>query len=242
MASTIFAVGVASAQISTTTLFGTVTDTTGATIPNATVTVMQTETNLTCTVTTKDEGSYRAEFLPVGPYRVKAEAKGFKSLEQTGITLTVMEAAHLDLPLSVGEASETVSVTSELPLVNSANATLGRTVDNKEIDNLPLVNRNVYQLLTLTAGVQSLIVFPDTYKWPYNYQINFGVQQQLTNTLAVGISYVGALARKLPMEIDHNYPLYNTANPATNVTSITSSSPAGAVATNNRRPILPGQI
>jgi len=86
---------------------------------------------------------------------VKAEAKGFKSLEQTGITLTVMEAAHLDLPLSVGEACETVSVTSELPLVNSANATLGRTVDNKEIDNLPLVNRNVYQLLTLTAGVQS---------------------------------------------------------------------------------------
>ncbi len=155
MALAIFAVGVASAQISTTTLFGTVTDTTGAAIPNATVTVTQTETNLTRTVTTKDDGSYRAEFLPVGPYRVKAEAKGFKSLEQTGITLTVMEAAHLDLPLSVGEASETVSVTSELPLVNSANATLGRTVDNKEIDNLPLVNRNVYQLLTLTAGVQS---------------------------------------------------------------------------------------
>src|SRR5882757_3661921 len=151
----IFSIDIALAQISTTTLYGTVTDATGAAIPNATVTVTQTETNLTRTVTTRDDGSYRAELLPVGPYRVKAEAVGFKSLERTGITLTVMESAHLDLPLSVGETSEIVSVTSELPLVNSANATLGRTVDNKEIDNLPLVNRNVYQLLTLTAGVQS---------------------------------------------------------------------------------------
>jgi hypothetical protein len=147
--------GAARAQINTTTLFGTVTDTAGAVIPNATVTVTQIETNLTRSTITKEDGAYRAELLPVGSYRVKVEANGFKSLERTGITLTAMEAAHLDLVLSVGVASETVSVTSELPLVNSANATLGRTVDNKEIDNLPLVNRNVYQLLTLTAGVQS---------------------------------------------------------------------------------------
>src|SRR5882762_6071886 len=109
----IFSIGMVFAQISTTTLYGTVTDATGAAIPNATVTITQTETNLTRTVTTRSDGSYRAELLPVGPYRVKTEASGFKALERTGITLTVMESAHLDLPLSVGETSEIVSVTSE---------------------------------------------------------------------------------------------------------------------------------
>ncbi|MCU1321113.1 MAG: TonB-dependent receptor plug [Acidobacteriaceae bacterium] len=145
----------ATAQITTTTLFGTVTDTSGAVIPNATVTLVQTETNLTRTLAVKEDGSYRAEFLPVGPYAVKAEAAGFKTFERKGITLTVTASAQLDLVLTVGATTDTVIVTSELPLVNASNATLGRTVDNKEIDNLPLVNRNVYQLLTLTAGVQS---------------------------------------------------------------------------------------
>ncbi len=61
------------------------------------------------------------------------------------------------------------------------------------------------------------------YKWPYNYQINFGVQQQLTNTLAMSISYVGSLNRKLPIYNDLNYPVYNTASPSSNTTSTSNA-------------------
>ena len=55
-------------------------------------------------------------------------------------------------------------------------------------------------------------------RWPYNIQANFGVQQQFTKDLAVSINYVGAFSRKIPLYIDHNAPIYNTANPASNAT------------------------
>jgi len=145
---------VAEAQISTTVVLGTVNDATGGAIPGATVTLTQTDTNFTRTVTTKGDGAFRAEFLPVGPYSMKVVASGYKSSERTGIVLNILETATLDTTLSVGEVTEIVTVTDETPLINTSNATLGRTVDNREVDNLPLVGRDVYQLLTLTPGVQ----------------------------------------------------------------------------------------
>jgi outer membrane receptor protein involved in Fe transport len=160
LAVAVFAVAVhficlsASAQLSTATLFGSVTDPSGAAIPNATVTMVQTDTNFTRTDTTKGDGSYRAEFLPIGPYKVTVTATGFKTLERTGVVLSVMQNADLSLVLEIGSAAETVDVTAGVPLINLGSATVGRTVDNVEIDNLPLVGRNVYQLLSLTPGVQ----------------------------------------------------------------------------------------
>ena len=142
------------AQTSTSNIFGNVTDPTGAAIPKATVTITQTDTNVVRTTTTKDDGSYRADFLPVGPYKLTVAAPGFKTLDRSGIVLTVMQDANVNLTLAIGETSETVEVTSDVPLVNLGNSTLGRTVSNVEVDNLPLVNRNVYQLLNLTPGVQ----------------------------------------------------------------------------------------
>jgi outer membrane receptor protein involved in Fe transport len=143
------------AQLSTATMFGTVTDATGAAVRNATVTIVQTDTNTTRAIKTGGNGDYRADFLPVGPYKVTVSAPGFKTLTREGLTLTVTEDAHLDLSLTPGGASETVEVTAEIPLLNTGNSTLGRTVDNVEIDNLPLVDRNVYTLLDLTPGVQN---------------------------------------------------------------------------------------
>lgn len=143
------------AQLSTATVLGNVTDSTGAGIPNAKVTLTQTETGFTRTVISKADGSYRADFLPVGPYKTSASAEGFKTLQQSGLTLTVTQEAQLNLTLQPGGAEQTVEVTAELPLVNTSNATLGRTVTNVEIDNLPLVDRNVYTLLDLTPGVQN---------------------------------------------------------------------------------------
>jgi outer membrane receptor protein involved in Fe transport len=145
----------AMAQLSTATLSGTVTDTTGAAIPSASITLTQTETNYVRTTKSKESGSYREEFLPVGPYKITVAAPGFKTLDRSGITLSVLQNADLDLQLQVGTTGETVEVTADVPLINANNSTLGRTISNVEIDNLPLVDRNVYTLLDLTPGVQN---------------------------------------------------------------------------------------
>lgn len=153
---TLLATFTAQAQLSTATLFGTITDTSGAAVANATVTVIQTDTNFTRTLTTKEDGSYRAEFLPIGPYKITVSAMGFKTLERSGIALSVMQNAELSLALEVGASVETVNVSADVPLVNLGNSTVGRTIENQEIDNLPLVNRDaVTRLLQLVPGVQS---------------------------------------------------------------------------------------
>jgi len=151
----LFCAAAAVAQVSTASMFGTITDSTGAAIPKATVTIIQTDTQFTRTVVTEANGSYRADFLPVGPYKVTVVAPNFKKLDREGLTLEIGDDDHLDLSLQAGGASETVEVTAEVPLLNTGNSTLGRTVTNVEIDNLPLVDRNVYRLLDLTPGVQN---------------------------------------------------------------------------------------
>lgn len=148
--------GTGRAQLSTATLFGTITDATGAVIPKAKITLTQTDTNFTRTTTTKDDGTFREEFLPIGPYKVTVSAPGFRTLQRAGVVLSVMQEAELPLTLENGTATETVTVTSDVPLVNLGNSTLGDTVSNVEIDNLPLVNRNVDRLLQLVPGVQSV--------------------------------------------------------------------------------------
>jgi Carboxypeptidase regulatory-like domain len=155
LASIIFT-GSAFAQLSTATLFGNITDSTGAVVPNATLTLTQTDTNFVRVSKTKDDGSYREEFLPVGPYKITVTAPGFKSLVRSGIVLSVMQNAELSLILDVGTATETVNVSADVPLVNTGNSTLGQTVSNVEIDNLPLVNRDTSRLLQLVPGVQTV--------------------------------------------------------------------------------------
>lgn len=134
---------------------GTVTDGSGALIPGADVTLTQLNTNESRKTKTEADGSFRADFLPIGPYSISVTVPGFTTLTRTGITLTVTEEARVDLTLKAGSTGEIVEVNSDIPLVNIGNSTLGRTVDNVEIDNLPLVDRNVYQLLDLTPGVQN---------------------------------------------------------------------------------------
>lgn len=143
------------AQLSTASMFGTVTDPSGAAVPNATLTITQTDTKTVRTITSSSNGSYRADFLPVGPYSISVSASGFKTLERSGIVLTVTENAQLDLQLEIGSTGTVVEVTADVPLLNTGNSTLGRTVTNVEIDNLPLVDRNVYTLLDLTPGIQN---------------------------------------------------------------------------------------
>lgn len=130
----IFAVSpFASAQVSTATAFGDVTDSTGAEIPGATLVFTQTQTNFTRTTTTNGQGQYRAPFLPVGPYTVRVSAKGFQEVLRSGIVLTVTQQAALSFTLKPGGESTVVQVTSQVPLVNLGNSVLSKTVDNREI-------------------------------------------------------------------------------------------------------------
>ena len=125
------------AQLSTATMFGTVTDSSGAVVANATVTVTQTLTNFVRETQTNNQGEYRAEFLPVGPYTVKVDAKGFKQLVQKGIVLAATQEAALSFALEIGAENTEVTVTAAVPLVNLGNSTLGTSIDNRQIDNLP---------------------------------------------------------------------------------------------------------
>jgi outer membrane receptor protein involved in Fe transport len=151
----VFAAAGAKAQLSTASLSGIVADPTGAVVPNAKITLTETDTNFVRVTTSKADGSFHEEFLPVGPYKVSVSAANFKTLERSGIVLSVMQDATLDLKMEIGGQSETVSVTADVPLVNLSNSTLGTTVSNEQIDNLPLISRDTYALLSLTPGVQS---------------------------------------------------------------------------------------
>ncbi len=139
----------------TTTLYGTVSDKTGAVIPNAQVTAVNTGTNLTRTAETNAEGLYRFEFMPIGSYSVEVTVKGFKKFVQKGIALDVNVMARVDAALDIGDTSQEVEVVGAAPAVNTDDAQIGRTVENAEITTLPIVGRNVYTLLNLTPGVES---------------------------------------------------------------------------------------
>ena len=119
------------AQLSTATAFGNVTDSSGAAVPGATIVLTQTQTNFTRTVITDSQGEYRAEFLPLGPYSVKVSAPGFTEILRNGIVLTGTQEAALNYALKVGSENTVVTVTETVPLVNTANSVLGRTISNQ---------------------------------------------------------------------------------------------------------------
>jgi outer membrane receptor protein involved in Fe transport len=143
-------------QVSTSSISGTITDSSGAAVADASVTAIQTDTNLARTAQTNKAGQYQLLSLPIGPYRVEVNGAGFKKFEQSGVVLDIDRNARIDAVLEVGELSQTISVAADATRVNTAEASLGRTVENREILNLPLVNRDVYTLLTLTPGVDDV--------------------------------------------------------------------------------------
>jgi len=144
------------AQITTATIIGTITDPNGAPVPSASVTARNVDTSVTRTVSSGEDGGYRLEFLPVGNYVVEITASsGFKKAYRDSIVLRVNDTTRIDIVLEVGSVDEQVTVTSAPPDINTSSAELGRTVQSREIENLPLVERNVYSLLDLTPGVQS---------------------------------------------------------------------------------------
>jgi len=141
------------AQLPTGTILGTVRDASGASIPGAMVTLRNTDTNLTKTATTEQDGSYRFPELPVGHYEIKAEAPGFRTETHTGLNLEVTQTGVINFALQVGATTQQVTVSSEIPLVNTQDSTLGGTVNEQEMSELPLNGRNYINLALYKPGV-----------------------------------------------------------------------------------------
>jgi hypothetical protein len=141
------------AQNAAGTILGVVKDAQGGAVTGATVTVRNTETGLTRELKTGDDGSYRAPAMPVGNYSIKVEAPGFKTATNEGVVLTVASEAQVNLTLEVGAATQQVVVTGEAAQVETTNATLGGTVDEQRMADLPLNGRNYADLTLLQPGV-----------------------------------------------------------------------------------------
>lgn len=141
------------AQTYTGRILGTVTDQTGAALAGAQVVITDVQRGVTRTLTTDQAGEYVAPDLSPGVYRVRAEAKGFKAVERLKIELEVAKDARIDLTLQPGQVSETVIVSGEVPLLDTTTSTLGGTLSNAAINDLPLNGRNYENLLQLRPGV-----------------------------------------------------------------------------------------
>jgi hypothetical protein len=141
------------AQLPTATILGVAKDSSGGVLPNVTVTVTNVETGLTRTVKTSDDGEFRIPELPVGRYEVKGEHAGFKIATRQGITREVTQQAVINLDFQVGSTDQQVVVNEEAPMVNTQNATLGGTVDETKMTELPLNGRNYIDLALYQPGV-----------------------------------------------------------------------------------------
>ena len=144
-------------QTTTASISGEVRDASGAVISAAALTITNVETGLVRTTASDATGRYRVQNLAVGSYQVEATFSGFKSVTRRGITLTVGQAAVVDVLMEVGAVTERVEVTAEAPLVDTSTAVLGGLVSQQAIQDLPLNGRSFLELATLQAGTISAL-------------------------------------------------------------------------------------
>jgi hypothetical protein len=145
------------AQTATGIILGTVHDGQGAAVPGVAVTATNVDTGLASSVVTDSAGAYTLPQLPAGRYNVVAELDGFAKSGVDGFVLQVAQNARLNIELKVGGLSETVTVVSRPTLLDSTSSSVGKVVDNRRIQDLPLNTRNVYGLINLTPGVAGTI-------------------------------------------------------------------------------------
>ncbi len=132
---------------------GTLRDPSGAVVPGAEVKVTNLGTNVTNSTRSNEQGYYEVPFLIPGSYKVAVTAGGFKSVVRDGITVAMKTQAVVDIPLEVGGTTESVTVTGQPPLLETATASAGLVMDSRRIYELPIVSNNVFMAPTLAPGV-----------------------------------------------------------------------------------------
>jgi hypothetical protein len=146
-----------SAMAQDATLVGTVTDPSGAAVPNVKITITNLETSLVQSVVTNDSGQYVLPSLKIGHYDAKAEASGFKVAEQKGVVLQVGDRARIDFQMQLGGAQETVTVEANAIRVQSDSGEQSNVITGQQISQIAVAGRSMYQLAALTPGASSAI-------------------------------------------------------------------------------------
>ena len=147
----------------TTSITGAVADVTGAVVPGVRVVVTNSETGVATSTETTSTGNYTIPGIPVGVYKVTAEKEGFKKFSQENIRITVATTVRVDINLSLGAVTETVSVTAEVPMLKTENAEQSTVIQRDRINDLPInfggggssvgQIRNPFQFAVLVPGV-----------------------------------------------------------------------------------------
>lgn len=137
----------------TTSLVGTVKDTSGAVVPNASVVAVQTETGTTYRAKTNATGDFSIPYINIGTYSVTVKVQGFKTTEKTGILVQVNQVVRTDFTLQVGQISQEVTVKGGAPAIATDDASVSQVVSQQQIADLPLNGRDVLELAVTTPGV-----------------------------------------------------------------------------------------
>jgi hypothetical protein len=141
------------AQLNLGQISGTLTDSSGSVVPNATVTVTDVARGVTRALTTDSTGQYSAPSLAPGTYTVRAEATGFSTTVRQGIDVGVGQELRIDISLQPGQQTQTVVVTGTPPIINTTSSVISTTLESKAINELPLSGRLYTKLLDYTPGV-----------------------------------------------------------------------------------------
>jgi hypothetical protein len=155
---------------------GTVIDSSGAVVAGASVTLTNTSTAEKRTQPSGDDGHFTFVNLFQGQYRVDIEKQGFKHFVRTSVVVEVQQDTHVDGTLTIGQTSETVEVTSEIPLLQTESSSLGQVVETRKADELPLNGRNIFNLITVSpaavaqGGSGGSPVGQNPFSWG-NYQV-----------------------------------------------------------------------
>jgi hypothetical protein len=148
-------IGPAIAQESRATIIGKVTDASGAVLMGAHVRVLSVETGVSQSVTTNQSGNYEVPYLLPGIYSVTVEMPGFKKSVRDGVELRVSDRLTLDFGLDIGDVTESITVSGDTPLLESATASIGVVMDERRVAELPVIGGNAFYLARLSPGVLS---------------------------------------------------------------------------------------
>ncbi|MBI3278947.1 MAG: TonB-dependent receptor [Acidobacteria bacterium] len=146
---------IAWAQESRGAIRGRVTDPSGAPAPGVQIQATNVSTGVTLSAATNEQGNYEVPYLLPGTYRVTAELSGFKQSTRDGIQVRVNDRITLDFSLEIGSVTDSVVVTADAPLIDSANASVGAVVDSRRVTELPIAGGNAYHLVRFVAGVRT---------------------------------------------------------------------------------------
>ena len=155
------AMSTAYAQETRGTIAGRVVDEQGGALPGASVTITNVDTNVSTNLVTNSTGYYEAPLLLPGNYRVTAELQGFKTTVRSGVSLAVAQQIAVDVTLSVGAVSETITVTGEAPILDTSVLTTGQNLDRRSVESLPMFSNMPVLLTRFVPGVHSSANVPN---------------------------------------------------------------------------------